>query len=208
MQKNKYKYLNKNIEIIPNIVNNSNIKINNNKSNNFHIIGIGRLSYEKGFDRFVNILNILKCIRTDWYATIYGDGDEYINLIKLIDKFELNDYITIKKNVIDPQVIYGDADLLAMCSRSEVFGMVIIESMQVGLPIVAYDDGEGPKELIKNKINGIIINSLDQNDFIKSIIELMENKEYYSKISYNAKITGKKYESSSIIKKWEILLNE
>lgn len=204
-QKLHYSHLGKNITVIPNIVNNTNI-VRKSTRDKIHIVGVGRLSYEKGFDRFLNVLNILKDLRSDWSATIYGSGDELNNLVNLIKIFKLESYIDILDNVTDPQQIYGDADIIALCSRSEVFGMVIIESMQAGVPIVAYDDGDGPNELINNYSNGILIASDNKEEFARSIDLLMDDHELYNKLVANAKLTGYKYTLDYVIKKWRGIL--
>ncbi len=206
-QKMHYSNLSKRISVIPNIVNNTNI-IKESKCEKTHIIGVGRLSYEKGFDRFLNVLKILKELRSDWYATIYGSGEELNNLKNLINHYMLENFVCIKENFTDPQKIYGDADILALCSRSEVFGMVIIESMQAGVPIVAYQDGDGPSELIDNCSNGIVIPSDNDIEFARSIIKLMDNKGLYEKIAFNGKLTGKKFTSDLVIKKWQEIFDE
>ena len=201
--------LNRNITIIPNGVSPLYVNHKQRQFEPWRIVGVGRLSQEKGFDRFIKVLEKLGHQRSDWVAEIFGDGPLREILNNKIELSGLSDRVFLRGVADNPQRIYGRADITAVTSRSEVFGMVIIESMSVGVPVIAYDAGEGPRDLIRNGIDGVLITDGDEDAFCLGLQKLMNEKSYYQQISDSGKTVSKRYEIDTIVMLWkDIFINE
>jgi glycosyltransferase involved in cell wall biosynthesis len=168
----------------------------------WHIIGVGRLSPEKGFDRLLTALGRLRDTRTDWTAMIYGDGPCAGALKAQIAALGLAAHVSLHEGVNDPQEIYGQADITAVCSRSEVFGMVIIESMSVGVPIIAYDGGEGPRDLIRHGIDGHLVADGNADELCKGLQRLMDDPAYYARLAAAGLETSQAYMADHLVRRW------
>lgn len=168
----------------------------------FHIVAVGRLSPEKGFDRFIESLRILAASREDWRATIFGDGGSCLELTRAISDARLEERVKIIRSASHHQ-IFSTASLIAVCSRSEVFGMVIVESMSAGVPVVAFDDGDGPKDLIVSNDNGLLVSGGDIRAFSRSIQRVMDDPALYRRLVEGGQRTASRYEIESIAGLWE-----
>lgn len=190
------------IRVIPNALKPLDVVHQPRRDEPWHIVGVGRLSPEKGFDRLIEVLAELGSTRSDWRATIFGDGPERSSLAKLIDERGMTGRIAIRGGVQDPQEIYGRADITAVCSRSEVFGMVIVESMSIGAPVIAYDGGEGPRDLISSGSNGLLVPDGDLAAFRDGLVQLMEDGDLYDRIRQSGMGTADSYSVSLLSATW------
>ncbi|MBP1368939.1 glycosyltransferase, partial [Providencia rettgeri] len=115
-------------------------------------LAIGRLSYEKNFERLIEIWN--KSEHPDWSLIIIGNGDEYSKISNLISN---KSDITLIKNSSQLEDYYNNAKLFLMTSRFEGLPMVLIEAQYFGIPSISFDCKTGPREIIVNNETGYII---------------------------------------------------
>lgn len=165
------------------VVNEMCIDTNNNVSNlnNKNIISVGRLSKEKGFEDLILLFSKIVKNYPDWVLNIVGDGPLYDSLNNLINILKLNDNIKLLGNQTTEQLnkLYEESSLYVMTSYEESFGLVLLEAMSHGLPVIAYSSALGAIEIIKD--SDILIKDRNQSEMIKKISELLENKELRNK---------------------------
>lgn len=100
------------------------------------------------------------------------------------------------------------SSIYALSSRFEGFGMVIVEAMQCGVPVVSFDCPKGPAEIISNNIDGILVENGDVDAFADALIELIGNEEKRRQLAENALVNVKRFEIENIGKLWIDLINE
>ena len=137
------------------IIDKSNQKISLEK-NKLVLCTCGRLSSEKGFDLAVESANILKQSKIDFIWYFVGDGDERAKVEKLIDKYELNNYIEITGYVENPYPYIKGCDIYIQPSYHESFGLTIKESVILGKTVVSTDTVGGNTVLEKGKYGEIV----------------------------------------------------
>ena len=93
-----------------------------------------------------------------------------------------------------------------MTSRFEGFGMVLIEAMASGLPCIAYDCPCGPRAIIENNSNGFLIEDGNENQFIQTLENLIENEILRIDMGNKAKISVNKYQIEAIMEEWNSIL--
>jgi len=178
----------------------SNINIINKYSYGKYNIGLfGCLVDWKGHKVFIKAIDIL--IRKEGMKEckffIVGDTPNKNShlkkeLISLVDKLNLSDYVIFTGYQSNVYPLMKKMDIVVHASvRPEPFGRVIIEAMALGKPVIATDMG-GPKEIIQNGINGILISPNDPFNLAEVIVELLKNKEKMNYISENAVKTVEK----------------
>lgn len=170
--------------------------------NTRRIICVGRLSKEKGIERLIHVAVYLKNDPNIDSIQIFGDGPEKENLLKLITDLELNDFVFLNGPIKDVQAAYLSCSLYVMTSYFEAFPMVLIEAKGCGLPIVAYNCPEGPKEIIRNGIDGFLV---DDGDFIalsNSVREIMSNLNLRTFMSSNALNSVQSYQIENVRARW------
>lgn len=118
------------------------------------VLYVGRVSKEKGIEDFLNLE------LHGFQKRIVGDGPE---LNKFKKKYKNEPFITFvgKKTGIELAKEYANAQVFVFPSTSDTFGITLLESLASGVPIAAYENQPGPKEVVKNGVNGFIGKNLE-----------------------------------------------
>ena len=198
----------KKVQIIPNmtqvVTSNNGIK---KKSN--HVISIGRMSYQKGFDRLISAWEIVKQKHSNWSLDIYGDnGTLKLDLEKQIKELRLANEIAIHGPTNEITRKYQETEFYVMSSRYEGWGLVLVEAMTCGIPCVSFDCPHGPSDIIKNGENGILVKNGDIQGLADAICWMIEHEEERKRMGIAAKETSKKYAPEVIMKQWDELFKE
>ena len=203
-EKERYSFLN-NVKIIPNIITFKNTSISNITSKN--IIAVGRLTYQKGFDLLVQIADIVVKQHPDWIFNIYGDGEDKEKLQALINEKQLQNNVILNGAIVNIDEKYIESSIFVLTSRWESFGLVLIEAMNFGLPLVSFNC-VGPKNLIKEAYNGFIIQANDTVGFANKINYLIDNLNVRAQMGKNALECSKEFEDYKIIPLWHQLIQK
>lgn len=173
------------------------------------VIAVGRLDYQKGFDRLIQAWEIVNKSGKydDWRLDIFGQGDWKDMLQGMIDKKGLNGSAFINKPTKSIGREYSESSMLVMSSNYEGFPMVMIEAMACGLPVVAFDFKCGPKDIIREGENGLIIRNGDIKALAEGMMKLMEDTENRKRMSLNARKIVDTYSEKAVMEKWIGLFN-
>lgn len=194
----------KNSKIIPNPISFTSQKASN--LNSKKAIVVTRHSYEKGLDRLLLIWKKVIAKHSDWVLDIYGQWENDLTYQHMASDLQLSNHLNFIAPTKDIQTKYAESSIYLMTSRSEALPMVLIEAMNCGLPCVAYDCPCGPRAIINDEENGFLIENGNENDFVNTIITLIENENLRIKIGENAKISSQKYNMNSVMQLWKNLL--
>lgn len=172
--------------------------------NSKNIVSIGRLSYEKGFDELIDVFSTIHKNYPDWKLNIIGDGIEYNNILEKIESNNLNDSVILhgyqKKHYIND--ILSNSSIYVMTSRSESFGIVLLEAFSFGIPCIAFDRANGASEIISNNIDGYLISNSNKEEMINKIEVMINNYDLRKKMGDEGIIKAKQYSADSIKSKW------
>ena len=194
------------LTIIPNPINPISIKLQTRK---FSIITVGRLVPEKGFNMLIKVLSNLKKSIPNFNAIIIGSGPEKNNLLNLINNLELNDNIQIIENETNVYKYLSFSSIFVVTSLTESFGLAMLEALSIGIPVVAFDAGDGPKNLVLNKFNGFLVKFGDLTDLKLKILEILEMSDNeWKQYSNNAIFTSQPYHVENIYSRWKSLINQ
>lgn len=172
------------------------------------VISIGRLDRQKGFDVLIEIWKLVHSKHPDWTITVYGEGCERESLEKLIRKNDLQEVFILGGQVPNVQDKLSESSIFAFSSRSEGFGLVLVEAMSCGLPIVTFDCPIGPGEIVQDGVNGYVIPMGQILLFAKRINDLIENQELRSEMSMQSLIRAKDFDLEEIMIKWVSLYED
>lgn len=169
------------------------------------VIAVGRHSYEKGLDRMLEIWKKVIEKYPDWCLEIYGKSNKNQELQKLANALNIKNNVIFFEPVRSINDKYLDASIMVMTSRTEGFGMVLIEAMALGLPCIAYDCPCGPRAIIQNDKNGFLIEDGNIDSFVQKIELLIEDENLRLQMGKNAQESAKKYNLDSIMQQWKTL---
>ena len=192
--------------VIPNII--TQIADTTSKLTSHDAIAIGRLTYQKGFDRLIDVWKIVSLKHPEYKLSIYGAGEMENMLHDKIIKYELENHIKIYPPA---QYIYGkfkENSIFILPSRYEGFGLVLIEAMTNGVPCISFDCPYGPSDIIKDGENGFLIPNGDIQAMADKICYLMENDEIRKEMGRKAHLSAMRYAPENIMPMWEKLFNE
>ena len=168
---------------------------------------MGRYFDEKGYDLLLRIWSIIEKEISDWELVIFGDGNkpyyEQIAVSLGLDpqRYRLNDSIS------DVQKEYLNSSLFVCTSRFEGFGMGIIEAMACGLPVVAFDCLWGPRSIIADGEDGLLVENGNVGKMADTLVSLMNDPERIETMGQYARKNVRRFNIDAIAGKWKKLFD-
>lgn len=172
------------------------------------IVTIGRYSYEKGYDYLLRIWAIVEKHYPDWQLNVYAMGDP-TSYVKLMDELSIDPRrCHLNSSLVDVESEYLRSSILVQPSRTEGFGLVIVEAMACGLPVVAFDCENGPRSLISDGEDGFLVSAYNVETFAERLMALMNDKKLRCEMGERGYIKSQQYHISNIARQWEQLFRE
>lgn len=171
-----------------------------------HAVTIARYAGVKALDEAINAFKYVVEEIPDATYSIYGYGDLKGELQKLIDQLGLQNNVFLEGFTTDPQKHFQQASCSILTSKYEGFGLVLTESMSVGTPVVSYNTKYGPGDIVRDGIDGYLVEQGDRRELANKIIEIMESKELRNRLSRNALEVTKRFNYELFKEKWCNLL--
>ncbi len=173
-----------------------------------HVVAMGRLDYQKGFDLLIEAFSKVARKHLDWDLYILGEGDMRAELELKILRYGLEQRVFLPGRVSDPFPTLRASGLFVMSSRSEGFGNVLIEAMACGLPVISFDCPSGPREIICNGINGVLISAEDVDALAIAMDRLMSDEVERKNLVFHAADIIERFRLEKVMDIWEELLNQ
>ncbi|REC93918.1 glycosyltransferase family 4 protein [Kushneria indalinina] len=167
-------------------------------------IGVGRLTYQKGFDLLIPAWKDFISRHPDWKLVIAGEGEDRPKLQSLIQQNGLENHCELHGNSHDIGDLYQRADIMLMPSRFEGLPMSLIEAQCHALPIVAFDCETGPREIVTHGKDGYLVPVFDQQQF-SDAIENAIAPDKYADLSSAAAQNARRFDRQEIINHWKQL---
>lgn len=160
--------------IVPNFVGNT-LGISSDLKNKI-LLSVARNSYEKGLDLLLEIWKGISAENPDWKWNIITSLEGYFNLKKMISEGNIPN-VEIIPPQSDIEHYYQQASIYAMTSRFEGFPMVLLEAMSFGLPVISFRCPIGPELILRNDVNGILIENGNLPQYMTKLKELMNSND-------------------------------
>lgn len=191
-----------NIEVIPNAA--MNMGGHFSDVANHRVIAVGRLDYQKGFDRLIQAWCYIQRDGRyqDWHLDIFGQGEWHEMLENMISERNLNDSIRLNNPTNQIGREYAQSSLIVMTSNYEGFGMVLVEAMACGVPAVAFDCKCGPRDIISDGENGLLVPNGDIPGLAEAMMKLMGDYELRRRMSVKARQVVDTYSEKAVMDKW------
>lgn len=172
------------------------------------VVTIGRYAYQKGYDLLLQAWAEVEKQYLDWTLDIYGMGDQ-TGYRQLMTDMGVDVYrCHLNGPVEDVTKVYQNSSIFVLSSRFEGFGLVLVEAMACGLPVVSFDCPAGPDEIITDGVDGILVPSGDVHVMAEKLMALMADEELRKRLGQQARRSAKRYDMKTIASQWTTLFEK
>ena len=168
-------------------------------------LAAGRLTYAKGYDKLIKAFKIFNKENKDWKLKIVGNGDQKDYLNKLIIDNKLERFITIDNFTDNIKSYFMNSSALTLSSRWEGMPMIMLESLEMGVPIIAYDIPV-VREIIKQDQEGIIANDKSIESYASALKKFAKDEDKIKIMGKYAEEKSKMFSISNILAQWNMLI--
>ena len=165
------------------------------------VVAIARYSHEKGIDLLLQAWAKVK--DKDWRLDVYGDGDTTV-YERMIDELSIDRsrcQLYGRTNNVEQE--YCNSSIFVLSSRFEGFGMVIVEAMACGLPVVAFDCPWGPRSILHDGEDGLLAKNGDTADLAHKLSLLMADEPLRKRMAEAAVRHVRRYRMEEIAEQWQ-----
>lgn len=184
----------------------------NSFKNRRNIIACGRIEPQKGYDKLIQAFAIVAEQHPSWDVDIYGQGKPGSNypqeLQELVTKLNLSERVRFMGYQKDLNTALKDHSIFCLSSAFEGFPNVLSEAMAMGCACVSFDIVTGPREIIVDGLDGMIVDDQDINALAEGLDLLMANEDVRYKFGLHAIENIKRFSKDRVVDKWEQVLEK
>lgn len=168
------------------------------------VIAIGRYTYQKGFDLLFPAWKIVSEKHPDWKLIIYGGGDR-TEYQRQVNELGINTTCILNESTPDIPEKLTQSSIFAFSSRFEGFGMVVTEAMVCGVPPVSFACPCGPRDIITDGIDGLLVENGNIQVMAEKLCLLIENENLRKQMGKQATVNVKRFYIENIMPQWDNL---
>lgn len=175
-----------------------------------YIMAVGRMepSNVKQIDVLLKIYAASELPQRNIKLFIFGNGNRLQDMKNLASDLNLNSFVDFKGFVPDISGFLKQALFTVLTSKYEGLPTILIESLMMGTPVVSFDCETGPREIIQNGINGLLIENQNVDLFITGVNFLVKDKMFYERLKKNSQDSIEQFRKKKILKQWMELFND
>jgi glycosyltransferase involved in cell wall biosynthesis len=172
-------------------------------SSDQYILAVGNMqNMVKQFDKLIYCYSKSDLVNKNIKLIILGEGAFRCELEKYVREIKLEHLIIFKGKIDNPFPYYKNAYFTVLSSKNEGFPNVLLESLACSTPVIAFDCLSGPKEIILNKENGLLVENQNLEKLTEAMNLFVEDKELYSYCKKNAFDSIQQFSLENIGKQW------
>lgn len=198
-----WKSYGKRIEVIPNVLTITPKKVMDYRTK--RVIAAGRYVHQKGFDMLLEAWHLIDKNLSDWQLYIFGNENRK-PYQHIVDKYDMNNVHLMPAT---PEIVeeFSKSSIFVLSSRFEGFGLVLAEAMSCGLPCISFDCPYGPRDIITDGEDGILVENGNIEALAKAIERLMTDESLRRSMGEKAINNVARFDRNTIMNQWEQLFS-
>jgi len=166
------------------------------------ILGMGRLTPQKGFDVFIRAFAKIAPKHLEWRVEIAGEGPERASLENLIAVHGLQDRVELLGQIGDPEALFHRSEIFALTSRHEAYPMVLCEALSAGCCVLAADCPTGPREIIGSTEAAILVPPEDVDLLAQALERLIQSPAQRANLRRAAVSRAQEISPEAVMTQW------
>jgi len=162
------------------------------ESQSIQLINVGSFQKKKNQQFLIEVLRLLLAREVQCELVFLGDGTEKERVRQKVIEYGLENKVFFKGNVSNVKEYLQQADIYVHSAYYEPFGLVLLEAMAAGLPVVCLNGG-GNADIFQNGVNGFILEETSPELFAERIEELVNSQKMFAQLAHEGQQTAKKY---------------
>ncbi|MFE0087008.1 glycosyltransferase family 4 protein [Streptomyces sp. NPDC058991] len=169
------------------------------------VVAAGRLAAEKQYDVLIEAFAEVVAVRPEWTLRICGWGKQKERLRRRIDELGLYNSVHLMgpRSPIEPEWVKGT--IAVSTSRHESFGMTLVEAMRCGLPVVSTDCDYGPREIVEDGVDGLLVPVGDRRAVAAALLRLIGDEPLRRRMGSAARSHARRFDPGPVAKQYEEL---
>ena len=169
------------------------------------VVAVARYSHEKGIDLLLQAWAIAEKHALGWRLDVYGDGDR-TSYNQLMENLHIDrSRCELHGRTDNVETAYVNSSIFVLSSRFEGFGMVLTEAMACGLPVVSFDCPWGPRSIINDSADGLLVENGNVEALADGLIRLIGDDDLRRRMAANGIKNVQRFSIDYIAERWKKL---
>jgi glycosyltransferase involved in cell wall biosynthesis len=172
------------------------------------VVAAGRLVRQKGFDMLIKAFEQVVREHPDWRLQIYGTGPKKDALAARITEHRLDEHVRLMGRSEQLHEDLAQSAMYVLSSRFEGLPMVMIEAMSHALPIVAFDCPTGPRDVLTDEVDGLLVPPRDTDAIAEAMNRLIKDRDLRVRLGAAAVRTAERFDPEAVMPLWDKLFTD
>jgi glycosyltransferase involved in cell wall biosynthesis len=172
------------------------------------LAAVGRLVPQKGFDLLLQAFAEIAPRFSGWTLVIWGEGEERARLERQRDSLGLRDRVRFPGVSERPGVWVETADAFVLSSRYEGWGIVLLEAMAAGLPVVSFDCEWGPRDMVEDGVDGLLVPREDVTALARALAAVLGDPTLRARLGTTARASAQRFTPDKVAARWDEVVQD
>ena len=172
------------------------------------VVMLARLDPQKQLDHAIRAFKKTLIGAPTARLEIYGRGPDETSLRELIRTLHLEDSVELKGYTTDPAAVYRRASACLLTSQYEGFGLVLLEAIANGCPVVSYDISYGPADIVEDGVTGYLVPQGDLSAVASALIRIVQDSGLRDRLSASCRASAERFTEDAFLARWAYLFNQ